>query len=134
MEAALRGARASAHYRSGDTIAVLPTYDVADANHAADIVICTGMNHARNMIVVASAAVVLAVGGRAGTLSELALAWQLGRPIICIRDSEGWASQLAGTGIDDRRDDILHGPLDPAEAAALARELAQDAPAAPSFT
>ncbi|ACY15448.1 TIGR00725 family protein [Haliangium ochraceum] len=133
MEAALRGARASARYQSGDTIAVLPTYRAADANDAADIVICTGMNHARNTIAVASAAVVLAVGGRSGTLGELALAWELGRPVICVGETEGWATRLAGAAVDDRRADVIHGPLAPKEAATLARELAEQTTAAPSF-
>ena len=102
MEAALRGARASKRYQSGDTIAVMPTYRSSDASDAADIVICTGMNHARNAIVVASAAVVLAIGDRSGTLGELAVAWELGRPIGCVGGggSEGWANQLAGMGLE----------------------------------
>lgn len=134
MEAALRGARASKRYQSGDTIAVLPTYQSSDASDAADIVICTGMNHARNTIVVASAAVVLAIGGRSGTLGELALAWELGRPIVCVGHIEGWARHLAGMRLDDRREDVVHGPLSPREAAPLARTLAEAAGAPPSFT
>lgn len=134
MAAALQGARASERYRSGDTIAVLPTYRASDASDAADIVICTGMNHARNTIVVASASVVLAIGGRSGTLGELALAWELGRPIVSVGGTEGWASQLAGMRLDDRREDVIYGPLSPREAAQLARTLAEAAGAAPSFT
>ncbi|AKT38313.1 hypothetical protein [Chondromyces crocatus] len=133
MDAALRGARASSRYQSGDTLAVLPSYRTHDASDMADVVLCTGMNHARNTILVASASVVLAVGGRSGTLGELALAWELGRPILCVGDSEGWATRLAGEGLDDRRTDKIHGPLAPCEAARLARTLAHDVPAPPHF-
>jgi uncharacterized protein (TIGR00725 family) len=88
------------------------------------------MNHGRNMIVVASAAVVLASGGRPGTLGELALAWELGRPIVCVGHTEGWARHVAGM----RLDDVVHSPLSPREAAPLARVLAEAAGAPPSFT
>jgi len=133
MDAALRGARSSARYRDGDTIAVLPTYDAATASSAADITVCTGMNHARNVILVASASVVLAIGGRAGTLSELALAWELGRPIVAVGPSEGWADSLAGTTIDDRFTQPIHGPLAPRAAAELAVTLAVSTVDARSF-
>jgi uncharacterized protein (TIGR00725 family) len=133
MDAALRGARASTRYQSGDTLAILPTYRLGDASDAADVAICTGMNHARNTILIASSSVVLAVGGRSGTLEELALAWELGRPIVCVGTTDGWATRLAGERLDDRRNDKLHGPLEPREAARLARVLAESAAAAPSF-
>lgn len=134
MDAALRGARASARYQSGDTLAILPTYRQSDASDAADVAICTGMNHARNTILIASASVVLAVGGRTGTLGELALAWELGRPIVCVGSTEGWATRLAGERLDDRRNDKVHGPLAPREAAQLARALAEAVAAPPSFS
>jgi uncharacterized protein (TIGR00725 family) len=133
MDAALRGARRSAHYREGDTLAVLPTYDEGTASSSADITVCTGMNHARNVILVASCAVVLAIGGRAGTLSELALAWELARPIIAVGPSEGWADALAGSTIDDRFTQPIHGPLAPDDAAALALTLAVSTVHARSF-
>jgi uncharacterized protein (TIGR00725 family) len=133
MDAALRGARRSERYREGDTVAILPTYRQDDASDAADVVICTGMNHARNVLVVASASVVLAIGGRAGTLSELALAWELGRPVIAVGPTEGWADILAGAPIDDRFPTRVHGPLDPKAAARLAAELAPATEAPRSF-
>jgi len=116
MAAACRGARASQRYVTGATIGVLPTYEPSDANADCDVVIATGMNHARNVVVVASADVVVAVGGRAGTLSEMALAWTLDRPIVAV-DCEGWGVELAGRAIDDRGDGVVHGPFSPREAA-----------------
>jgi predicted Rossmann-fold nucleotide-binding protein len=72
---------------------------------------------------VASADVVLAIGGRAGTLTELALAWELSRPVVVVGTTAGWATELAGRGLDDRRTDQLLGPLPASEAAVLAKEL-----------
>lgn len=123
MDAALHGARSSPHYREGDTLAFLPTYGESGASVAADIVLRTGLQHARNVVMIASADVVLAIGGRAGTLTELALAWELSRPVIAVGTSIGWATELAGRAIDDRRTDTVHGPHSAREAARLAKDL-----------
>ncbi len=123
MLAASRGAREAAGYQSGDVIGVLPSYEAASANPYVDIPICTGLNHARNLIVVATADVVLVVGGWSGTLSEMALAWQIGRPVIAVQTTTGWGGRLAGAPLDERRQDVVHGPLPPEGAVALAREL-----------
>ena len=62
MEAVFIGAKASEKYREGDTVAIIPTYNMSDANDYADIVIPTGMDVHRNGIVVNADAVV-AIGG-----------------------------------------------------------------------
>ena len=113
MQAASEGARLSDRYRAGDIIGVLPGYDAEDANPYVDVPICTGMQHGRNVIVAATGDVVFALGGRSGTLSELALAWTFGRIVVSVGESEGWALELAGRQIDDRRQDTVHGPLPP---------------------
>lgn len=102
MEAVMKGARRSQHYREGDTIGVLPTYDAKDASVFCDIVIPTGMGYARNVVVVASSDVVVAFGGGSGTLSEIALAWQLRRPILAWKGVGGWSERLAGEALDQR--------------------------------
>jgi hypothetical protein len=125
MEAVSRGAHESDSYMPGDTIGVLPTYNGDDANQWVDIVIPTGLQHARNTIVVSSADVVLVVGGGAGTLSEVALAWSLGRRIVAV-ESGGWAERLGGERLDERRHDIVHGPFPPPEAVDAAVRLCQE--------
>lgn len=74
--------------------------DVADANPWVDIAIPTGLGHGRNALVARSDAVI-AIGGGAGTLSEMALAWTYGRLIVAMRCG-GWSERLADTRIDDR--------------------------------
>jgi uncharacterized protein (TIGR00725 family) len=81
MEAAACGARA----RGGLTVGVLPSYDAASANAHIDVVLPAGMRHARNMIVVASGDAVIALPGEHGTLSEIALALTIGRPVVGLR-------------------------------------------------
>jgi uncharacterized protein (TIGR00725 family) len=123
MEAASQGARSAAAYREGDIVAILPSYQGDSANAFADIVIPTGLGIARNVLVVASADVVIAVGGGSGTLSEIAIAWQLGKPIVALGAGAGWPAELGGRAIDDRRDDLIVAATSVAEAVARAREL-----------
>lgn len=120
MAAALSGARSSAAWRSGDTVGVLPGHDPAAANPDVDIAIATGMGHARNLLC-AQADAVIAVGGGAGTLSEMAFAWIHGRPIAALRIG-GWSARLADQPIDDRRDDVVMGADTAAEAVAAITE------------
>ena len=76
--------------------------------HPASIV-RTGLGAMRNHIVVRSADLVVALAGGAGTLSELALAWQEGKPIAVLRAAGGWAAELANTALDHRRDSVITG-------------------------
>jgi serine/threonine protein kinase len=46
--------------------------------------------------------VIVAIGGGAGTLSEIALGWQLGKGIIAVDLEEGWSSKMAGMRLDSR--------------------------------
>jgi uncharacterized protein (TIGR00725 family) len=68
----------------GLTIGIIPSYDKKEANPFVDIVIPTGMGLARNVLVVKSADVVVALPGEAGTLSEIAYSLQLGVPVISL--------------------------------------------------
>ena len=59
-----------------------------------------GLDHARNTLV-ANADAVIAVGGGAGTLSEIAFAWMFKRLIVAVRGL-GWADRVADQRIDAR--------------------------------
>ena len=127
MAAAMEGARLAENYVDGDTIGVLPGFDPGEANAAADIVLATGLSLARNVLV-ANADAVIAIGGGAGTLSEIALAWQLRRPIIGIVVT-GWSKNLADVRLDRRQrqegltNDRIYPARTPVEAVRLAMEL-----------
>lgn len=103
MAAASRGAVGA----GGIVIAVVPGTDMDEANAHTHYVIPTGLGWARNVITAIAGDVILAIGGMAGTLSELAYAWMYGRPIIALAESGGWAATLAGRQIDPRRDDSI---------------------------
>jgi uncharacterized protein (TIGR00725 family) len=98
MEAASRGAQRSAAHEPGDVIALLPGDDPTIANAYVDVGLATSLGHLRNALI-AQADAVIAIGGGAGTLSELALAWIHRRLLIAYR-VEGWSGRLAGTRVD----------------------------------
>ena len=127
MQAAAEGAQSSAEATGADVIGVLPTLDPSTANPCVDIVIPTGMQVARNAIVVAAGDVVIALGGGSGTLSELALAWQMYKPVIALSTQGGWAAELAGRTLDGRRDDSIHAAHSVEQAIAQTRELLANA-------
>ena len=92
MAAAARGAKAA----GGTTIGILPGESRAEANPWIDHAVVTGIGHARNLAVVASGDAVIAVGGKWGTLAEIAYARLLGRPLVVLEP--GW--ELVGEGIE----------------------------------
>jgi uncharacterized protein (TIGR00725 family) len=81
MEAAARGAAGA----GGEVIGILPGDDPAEANPHCTHVVATGVGHARNLAVVASADAVIAIGGEWGTLTEIAFARRLGRPVVALK-------------------------------------------------
>ena len=97
MEAASKGASEA----GGTAIGVIPTSDPADANEHVTHAVATGVGQARNLAVVGSGDAVIAVGGEWGTLSEIALARKLGKPVVSL---QSWPlKNRAGTdlGIDE---------------------------------
>jgi len=80
MAAAARGAKQA----GGKTIGILPGESPAEAGEWIDISVATGTGHARNLAVAASGEAVIAVGGSWGTLSEIAFARRLGRPVVLL--------------------------------------------------
>ena len=81
MEAASRGAVRA----GGLVVGILPGFSRRDANRWVTVPIVTGMDQARNVILVRSCDAIVAVGGRYGTLSEIALALKFGVPVVALR-------------------------------------------------
>jgi uncharacterized protein (TIGR00725 family) len=78
MEAACRGATEA----GGLTIGILPGDNRREANPYVQIPIMTGIGYARNVVVVKSAQVIIAIDGSYGTLTEIGYALQAGIPVI----------------------------------------------------
>jgi uncharacterized protein (TIGR00725 family) len=78
-------------------IGILPGTDPDAANPYVTHVVATGIGHARNLAVVASADAVIAIGGEWGTLAEIGFARRLGGPVIALR---GWRVRGEGAMAD----------------------------------
>lgn len=75
--------------------------DPNEANPFVDICIATGMGRHRNGIVSLASAVVV-VGGRAGTYSEVAMAWSARRLIVSLKSVAGCSHEIADKTFDSR--------------------------------
>lgn len=80
MEAVAQGAAMC----GGITFGILPGRDPKDANKYITYPILTGLGEMRNFLVVLNGDVVVAVSGGYGTLSEIALAKKIGKPVIAM--------------------------------------------------
>lgn len=80
MEAAARGA-SEAH---GIVIGLLPEDDASGANPWLSVALPTGLGITRNALIARASLCLIAVGGGLGTLSEIALGLQLGKPVFTL--------------------------------------------------
>ncbi len=103
MEAACRGAARA----GGLTVGIMPGSDARSANPWCAVVIPTGLGHARNVLTALAGDFVVAVGGGAGTLSELCFGWIHGRPLYVLGGSGGWSDRLAGGDLDHRMSSVI---------------------------
>jgi uncharacterized protein (TIGR00725 family) len=106
MNAAARGCKAA----GGTSVGILSGDDRELASPHLTLVVATGFGEARNAVVARSADAVVAVGGEFGTLSEIALALKMGKPVI------GLGTWEIG------RDDLDHDPIVRAESPGSALE------------
>jgi len=84
MEGVARGASAA----GGTVIGIVPSSSREQANPFCTHVVATGIGQARNLAVVSSGDAVIAIGGEWGTLSEIAFARELGRPVVALSSWE----------------------------------------------
>ena len=104
MEAASRGARMG----GGLVVGVLSSADRRDANPHVGLAIPTGLGRGRGLAIINSSDAIVMIGGGAGTLVELGLAYLAAKKIVLIRGSGGWSDRAAavlleGRYLDERR-------------------------------
>jgi len=90
MEAASKGAKKG----GGLTVGILPGLK-EEANEFIDIAIPTHLGYFRNYILISSADTVIGIAGRWGTLNEISFALNIGKPVIILKGSGGWADILS---------------------------------------
>lgn len=113
MEGVCRGVKE----RGGTTIGILPGTVAEEANPFVDIPVVTGLNEARNLIIVRTAQLIIAVGGEFGTLSEMSFALKIGKPVISMNS---WVPER--TGVELRNFFLASSPE---EAVRLAQQIWQ---------
>ena len=119
MEAICKGAKEE----GGVTIGIIPHTEKSLANKYVDIVIPCPFSQARNIVVVLTGDVCLAISGKAGTLSEICFAWIYDKPIVALSSVQGWSSKIANQKLDNRRNDMIYGVSTPLEAINKINEL-----------
>ena len=98
MGVASRGAKSE----GGIVVAVLPSKEKEGVEFV-DIPIATGVGRARSDIMINSSDGIIVIGGEAGTLREIALAYKEGKPIVVLKGSGGWADKVADSYLDTRK-------------------------------
>ena len=84
MEAVSRGV----NREGGIVLGILPGEDPRGGNEYLTAALATGMGEARNALIARSCDAVIAIGGEYGTLSEIALALKMGKPVVGINTWE----------------------------------------------
>ncbi len=84
MEAVSKGVRET----GGTSIGLLPGLNPSDANRYIDLPIVTGIGYARNILVANNGEIVIAIGGRFGTLNEISYALNSGIPVLALHSWE----------------------------------------------
>jgi hypothetical protein len=120
MEAACRGAKSA----QGLTVGVLPD-SKQEANAFVDVPLPTGLGMRRNFLVVSSADVVIAIGGRWGTLSEICYAVIFEKPVVLVMGTGGCVDELAAGFLMKESRSLLHVASSAEEAVQKAFSLAR---------
>ena len=102
MEAACEGAATA----GGLSVGLLPDTEWQAANRFVTIPLATGIGEARNAIIARAALALVAIGGGYGTLSEIALALQFGRPVLALLDPPPVAGGIPMNSVDAALDAV----------------------------
>ena len=119
MEAASHGAKDG----GGFVIGIIPQDEKSEANSYCDAVIATGLGFARDFLTAYSADAIIVVEGGAGTLIEVAAAYQKKIPIIAVKGTGGTADSIIDTYLDGRKIERIVGESSPEKAVRTAFSL-----------
>lgn len=100
MESAARGAKRA----GGMTVGVVKGKIRGTSNPYIDVEVLSGMSADGfdEFLVVTMCDGLILLGGGAGTLEEITIAYRNKKPVVAIKGTGGWADKLAGTALDER--------------------------------
>lgn len=87
----------------GEVISIIPADAMPAEDWPATVVIPSGMGDARNLLMALAGDACIVIGGRAGTISEVCLAWLHRRPLLPLVGCGGWSDALPQNPPDERR-------------------------------
>lgn len=86
----------------GLVLSIVPPDTMPEPDWPATIVVPCGMGDARNLLMALSCDACIVIGGRAGTISEVCLAWLHKRPLLPLVGCGGWSDGLLHNPPDER--------------------------------
>ena len=87
----------------GLVVSIVPSDDIGLQDWPCSVLIPCGMGDARNLLMALAGDACVVIGGRAGTLSEVCLAWLHHRPLLPLTGCGGWSDRLEQSPPDERR-------------------------------
>lgn len=99
---ATRHAAERAMGAGGLVVSIVPSDDINLRDWPCTVLIPCGMGDARNLLMALAGDACLVIGGRAGTISEVCLAWLHRRPLLPLTGCGGWSDQLENNPPDER--------------------------------
>jgi len=87
----------------GMVLSIVPPDAMPPPDWPATVVVPCGMGDARNLLMALAGDACLVIGGRAGTISEVCLAWLHKRPLLPMVGCGGWSDNLLANPPDERK-------------------------------
>ncbi len=87
----------------GTVLSIIPPDQMPPPDWPATVVVPCGMGDARNLLMALSGDACIVIGGRAGTISEVCLAWLHKRPLLPLVGCGGWSDGLLANPPDERQ-------------------------------
>jgi uncharacterized protein (TIGR00725 family) len=87
----------------GLVVSIVPPDEMPPPDWPATVVIPCGMGDARNLLMALAGDACIVIGGRAGTISEVCLAWLHKRPLLPLVGCGGWSDDLPSNPPDERQ-------------------------------
>ena len=100
---ATRVAAESAVRAGGLVLSIIPSDEMPASDWPGTVVLPSGIGDARNLLMALAGDACLVIGGRAGTISEVALAWLHKRPLLPLVGHDGWSNNLPTNPPDERK-------------------------------
>lgn len=123
MEAAARGAKKA----QGVTVGIVKGKKRKVSNDFTDIEVLTGMeaDGLDELFLVMMSDALIVLGGGAGTLQEIAIAYRNRKPIVVLDGMNGWGEKLADKFVDERQTVKLLRAKSPKDAVSKALALVE---------